>query len=278
MAELKVSGERMVEDGYVRSLGGYVIYIMHVATYRYVESICIGKNVLDLGCGSGYGAAFLADVANSVVGVDVDGEAVEFASKRYGRPNLQYRRVEAGRSLPFPDAEFDVVLSFQVIEHVEDDEAYVREAYRVLKNGGVFVVVTPDRKHRLLPWQKPWNRWHLREYSSKGLVDLVGRVFSVESVLKMSAPWAVARVELNRYRLTKWLMLPVTLPFVPEFLRIFALDLLHSMRGKTEAICAEAPAAPPAFDFDETMIAFEPNPSKSLNLMVSGRKLERVRQ
>lgn len=266
--ELEPAGERVIEDAYHRSLGGYVIFMMHAASYGFAETFCRSKQVLDLGCGSGYGCFRLASIARSVHGVDVSAEAIEFAARRYEAANLQFSHISAGDRLPFPDESFDTVLSFQVIEHVEGEADYLEEARRVLRPGGVMIIITPDRQHRLLPGQKPWNRWHLREYSAASLSRLVEPVLRVKRVLRMGAPWDVAKVEYVRYRWTKWLTLPLTLPLVPDRIRRWGLDLIHAVKGRGAAVDAGAPEKLKDFGFGEEVMIFDENPPNPLNLVV----------
>lgn len=120
---LEPTGERAIEDAYRGSLGAYTIYAMHGASYRFVQDLCADKCVLDLGCGSGYGSHRIAAVAREVQGVDVAADAVAYAQQKYRHPGLSFRQIIAGQPLPFADGYFDVVLSFQVIEHVHDDNA-----------------------------------------------------------------------------------------------------------------------------------------------------------
>lgn len=270
--ELEPSGERVIEDAYHRSIGAYVIYIMHAASYRFAEPYCTGRRVLDLGCGSGYGAARIAGVASAVTGVDIAADAIAFAKARYAAPNLDYRQVVADAALPFDDGSFDVVLSFQVIEHVVDEAGYLREARRVLRPGGVLILITPDRQHRLLPGQRPWNRWHLREYSADRLIALVSPVLEVVSTLRMGAAPEIADIELRRYRWTKWVTLPVTLPFLPESLRRCGLDLLHRIKGQGKPVQAGAGEPRRDFDFDESAINIGADASHSLNLVLVARR------
>lgn len=272
--ELEPSGERVIEDAYRNSLGGYVIYLMHMASYRFARNYCAGLRVLDLGCGSGYGAATLADTAGSMVAVDVSSEAIAFASARYLAPNLSFQQIDVDGPLPFADQEFDVVLSFQVIEHVADEAAYLREARRVLRTGGVMIIATPDRTLRLLPLQKPWNRWHLREYSAAALQRVVAPWLHIESMLRMGATDEIARVETRRYRRTKWALLPVTLPFIPETVRRWALDAVHRLRGVRKAVVADEVVEPMTFDFDESAMQISAEVPNPLNLVLLARRTE----
>mgnify|MGYP003383426596 CR=1 FL=1 len=270
--KLEATGERVVEDAYKASLGGYVIYLMHLASYRFARTYCAGRRVLDFGCGSGYGAASLADVAESVIAVDVSAEAVAFAADRYEAPNLSFRKIEGAGPLPFEDDQFDVVLSFQVIEHVDDEAAYLREARRVLKPGGVMIIVTPNRAVRLLPFQKPWNRWHVREYSMDSLTRVAAPWLEVREAHYMGAEDKLASVEIKRYRLAKWALLPVTLPFVPEWIRRRGLDAVHALRSKKNVAEARGPATPLEFDFDASAMligSIVPNP---LNLVLLAQR------
>lgn len=229
--EMPVTGERVVEAEYKKTEAGYAIYLMHQASYILAEKWIQGKSVLDYGCGSGYGAAKLAERAFSVCAVDVSEEAISYARKHYGKPNLSFERIQPELDLPYSSNQFDVVTSFQVIEHVSDDNHYIREAYRVLKPGGVFLIITPDRTHRLLPLQAPWNRWHIREYSPKSLGHLISPIFSESKRLAMGARGRVSEIELKRYKSLKWITLPVTLPIFPFSLRAALLDFVASFQS-----------------------------------------------
>jgi SAM-dependent methyltransferase len=269
---LEPTGERVIEKAYQYSLGAYTIYAMHGASYRFVENLCTGKHVLDLGCGSGYGSHRIAHVANMVHGVDVAGDAVAYARENYQHPRLNYQMIDAGQTLPFPDAHFDVILSFQVIEHVSDDQQYLAEARRLLKPGGCIVVITPDRQHRLLPGQKPWNRWHLREYSMAELAQRISRHFIVERKLHMGAAWKIASIEIRRYRKTKWLTLPATLPIIPERLRRRTLDAIHQCLNVLNTRKTEHTRADIDYGFDESGFIISEAPPYPLNLIVVARR------
>ena len=167
--QLEPTGERLVVEHYKSSPEDYVIYLMHQVSYRFAKPLVRGKRVLDLGCGSGYGSAELAKVATEVHAVDVAEDVVAYAREHYKRENLTYTRIDPETPLPFADGAFDAVISFQVFEHVVDVRHHLSEVRRVLAPGGQLVLATPDRSTRLLPLQRPWNRWHVKEYGARAL-------------------------------------------------------------------------------------------------------------
>jgi SAM-dependent methyltransferase len=116
----------------------------HKARYTFAVRLCRGKRVLDLGCGAGYGSAELAEMAELVTGIDIAAEAVEYASAHYSAPNLLFQQASA-TELPFADGSFDLVVAFEVIEHLEDWRGFLAEARRVLAPSGQLIVSTPNR-------------------------------------------------------------------------------------------------------------------------------------
>jgi SAM-dependent methyltransferase len=118
----------------------------HLARYAFAARLARGKRVLDAGCGAGYGSAELAQAALSVVGVDRAVEAIDFARAAYRLPNLRFERASC-TALPHPDGAFDLVVAFEVIEHLEDWREFLGEARRVLAPTGQFMVSTPNRRY-----------------------------------------------------------------------------------------------------------------------------------
>ena len=157
------------------------IVALHLKRYEFARPYCVGKHVLDAGCGVGYGSAFLSGAARSVVGVDVSADAIEYARARYGDRNVEFA-VGDLQQLEREDAEFDAIVAFEVIEHLPHPERFVAEARRVLKPDGVLVVSTPrsDGTH-----DRPENPFHEREFTpdeferllraSFGQVDVYGQ-------------------------------------------------------------------------------------------------------
>jgi SAM-dependent methyltransferase len=118
----------------------------HLSRYAFAARLARRKRVLDIGCGAGYGSAELAAGAHSVTGIDISADAIAYATENYIRPNLIYQQAGAA-SLPFPDGSFDLVVAFEVIEHLADWNQLLLEARRVLAPGGQFVVSTPNKAY-----------------------------------------------------------------------------------------------------------------------------------
>lgn len=264
--ELETTGERVIEDSYQSSPERYLIYLFHLVTYQFARDYVRGKVVLDYGCGSGYGSHYLAPDCEHITGIDISKQAVEFAASRYQADNLSYQVIAPAETapLPFADNSFDTVVSFQVIEHIQQVDAYLGEIQRVLRPGGVFVCATPDRSTRLLPGQKPWNVWHVKEYSKAGFSRLLGRYFEDVEVFGMGGREDVLAIELRRARRTMWLTLPFTLPFMPEFVRTRCLHLLKRLNARKQVQDTNRRLD---FDFDGNDISIAADIQPSTNLL-----------
>jgi 2-polyprenyl-3-methyl-5-hydroxy-6-metoxy-1,4-benzoquinol methylase len=141
----------------------------HLAAYRHAASLAAGRSVLDAGCGEGYGAALLAQVASRVVAAD-RAEATATASARYRRRNLAFHPTDLAH-LDALDEQFELVVSFQVIEHVPDPVGFLAALRRRTAPGGTILVTTPNRLMSVSE-----NPYHLREWTAPELAALAAPV------------------------------------------------------------------------------------------------------
>ncbi|MBI4696118.1 MAG: class I SAM-dependent methyltransferase [Gammaproteobacteria bacterium] len=175
----------------------YASYLIHKRAYEEAMRRFAGLALCDWGCNTGYGTELLADVARTIKAIDVSPRAVQVARERLAPRGIEVTLYDGGRS-PFADAEFDAVVSFQVIEHVPDIPAYLREIARVLKPGGTAMFTTPNGVLRLHPGQKPWNPHHLREFSAAELGTALRGVFPHVEVYGMFGSGEVDALERAR--------------------------------------------------------------------------------
>ncbi len=138
------------------------IWYEHWHRYAFAAVMARGRRVLDAACGEGYGSALLARYADSVVGVDVDADTVEHARTRYQGPaGLQFQCASV-TSLPLADASIDLIVSFETIEHLSDQERMLDEFRRVLAPDGILLISSPDRDNYNAPGTEA-NPYHVRE-------------------------------------------------------------------------------------------------------------------
>lgn len=142
----------------------------HEVVYRRLLDLCAGREVLEAGCGEGYGADLIASVARRVVAVDYDAATVAHVAARYPRVEVVEGNLAA---LPLPDASVDVVVNFQVIEHLWDQPQFVAECARVLRRGGLLLMSTPNRITFSPGLDTPVNPFHTRELNAAELTELL---------------------------------------------------------------------------------------------------------
>jgi SAM-dependent methyltransferase len=180
------------------ALGEVFLHLMHLKAYDEATSFVDGREVLDVGCNTGYGTSLLTSRANRVVGVDVSGAAIERAQREY--PGIAEWLVVDGRSLPFGDHTFDLVVAFQVLEHLDRPDEYLLEIARVMRRGGTALFTTPNAAVRIDPGMAPWNPFHVREYTAQELAATLGGVFESVEVRGLFAIPELEIVERSRVR------------------------------------------------------------------------------
>ncbi len=152
----------------------------HEVVYLDLVEACRGRIVVDAGFGEGYGAALLADVAAGVIGVDYDLSATAHVARRY--PAVQATRGNLA-ALPLADGAVGAVVNLQVIEHLWDQDQFLRECHRVLAPGGRLHISTPNRITFSPGRDTPLNPFHTRELNAAELTALLTDAgFTVESM------------------------------------------------------------------------------------------------
>jgi ubiquinone/menaquinone biosynthesis C-methylase UbiE len=170
---VEFTGERVV-PGQVND----DLWSEHVARYAFARRYATGKRVLDAGCGTGYGSAELAQSAAAVTGVDISADAIDYARASYPIAGLEFLESSC-TAVPLPDHSFDVVVAFEVIEHLADYRAFLDECARLLTREGLLVISSPNKRYysetRAATGPNPF---HEHEFEAQEFVRELERVFA----------------------------------------------------------------------------------------------------
>lgn len=153
----------------------------HVSRYQFASRFARNTTVLDLGCGTGYGSFLLSQTAKEVVGSDIDLLAIKYASVHYRSSNLLFAQMDC-RCLGLPNRTFDLVVSFETIEHITKQQQMLSEIQRILTRQGIVIISTPDRVRYNADKKTP-NPYHLRELSETEFSDLLRLYFPCVKIL-----------------------------------------------------------------------------------------------
>jgi ubiquinone/menaquinone biosynthesis C-methylase UbiE len=164
------TGERYVPD-----IGGN-IRLEHLHRYILARDLAKDKEVLDIASGEGYGTAMIAETAKWVAGVDISPEAVGHAQKAYNMKNLEFR-IGSCVEIPYPDQSFDLIVSFETIEHHNQHEEMMVEFKRVLRPDGQIIISSPEKyEYSVAP--NFTNSFHVKELYRHEFENLLKAYFS----------------------------------------------------------------------------------------------------
>ncbi len=191
---MEFTGERVVPGKVEPDL-----FNEHVSRYYFARPLVERKSVLDLGCGSGYGASILASSARYVLGTDISWEAVSFAKQHYATPNLQFFASDCS-NLSLRSESLDTVVCFEVIEHLTEQCALLEQADRVLKRDGFLVISTPNRVF-YTDERREVNPFHTREFNFEEFRSCLKHYFAKVEVYFQNH---VSSIFVGDFRLCEW--------------------------------------------------------------------------
>lgn len=171
--ELEFTGGRVV-------LGKtpYVTHQEHINRYVFASRFIKNKIVLDVASGTGYGSDYLIKKgAKKVIGLDISNDAINYGKNAYEKQNLSVMQGNA-TNLPFHDESFDIIVSFETIEHLKEYRKFLIECRRVLKNEGLFICSTPNKRVSPPSTKKPLNPFHVKEFYPEEFYELLNEYFA----------------------------------------------------------------------------------------------------
>ena len=237
--------------------------------FPYTEAAkIVSGNVLEIGCGWGRGLHLLTQAADHYTGIDKNADLINALSKAY--PNSTFIQASIPpleTSVPgtLADNTFDYIVTFQVIEHIEDDDLFVKECYRVLKPGGKLLLTTVNRTFSLTR-----NPWHVREYVADELKGLMTKYFpTVETRGVHGNDKVMTYYEQNRAsvaKFTRWDIFDLQ-HRLPRRLLQLPYDLMNRL-NRNRLLQQDGLAA----EIDYTDYQVSPNPAQSLDFFYVGVK------
>jgi SAM-dependent methyltransferase len=207
----------------------------HVRRYLWVSDFVKERTVLDIGCGHGYGSYYLAAnaKAKSVVGIDTDVKAIEFARSNYKLPNLEFHfvDVEKKEDHPLNGHIFQSIISFEVIEHLRNGENLLEFAKMLMTADGEFYISTPNKLYTEQTYRngRPIPSFHIKEYYPHELEKLLSKHFNIGGIY--------VEYDVNGYDqdLAHTLSISSSVP-IPNIIRKIAPEFLKITYYKTKGL------------------------------------------
>jgi ubiquinone/menaquinone biosynthesis C-methylase UbiE len=188
MDELLWTGERLVTSIFNENS------LEHLHRYSLVMEYGQEKRILDIACGEGYGSMLLSTVASEVVGADISLDAIQHARRKYIKDNLKFI-VSSADAIQCENESFDIVVSFETIEHLNKHEEMLLEIKRVLKKGGILIISSPD-KYNYSEKNNQNNPFHVHELYEFEFKELIKKYFSNSAFLEQRSDY-VSLIKMN---------------------------------------------------------------------------------
>lgn len=232
--------------------------------FPYIEAAkIVSGNVLEIGCGWGRGLHLLTEAADQYTGIDKNAELIDALGKAY--PTSTFIQANIPPLSTLPDNTFDYIVTFQVIEHIENDDLFVKECYRVLKPGGQLLLTTVNKTFSLTR-----NPWHVREYVADELKNLMRKYFptvetrGVHGNEKVMTYYAQNKASVEK--LTRWDLLDLQHRLPRRLLQI-PYDLMNRL-NRNRLLQQDGLAA--EINYTDYMVS--QNPAGSLDFFYVGIK------
>lgn len=191
----------------------------HIARYKLACRHVMGKDVLDAACGSGYGTAMLKMIgAKIVTGVDISDETIINAQQSYGNAQKDVRFITGNiLDLPFNSESFDVITSFETIEHVDNPSLWIKESSRLLKKDGLFIVSTPNRRVTnpgTYAHEKVFNPFHKKEFT---VTEFLGELLPFYDIIDLYGQNCAHPSEIKTINLIRKTLRNLPIDNIPPF-------------------------------------------------------------
>ena len=174
-----------------------VVSAQHIERYKFTCKYVKGKAVLDIACGTGYGTYMLSKAGGKkVIGVDIDEETIKIASEKYREENISFSVGDAQEAI-YSAATFDVICSFETIEHLDYPEKHLLSVVKMLKDNGVFICSTPVRQAGKIN-DNPQNPFHVREWNVAEFKTLLAEYFKEVKMLGQFYHFRQSLIPFNR--------------------------------------------------------------------------------
>ncbi|GEM_PF-2181002 len=191
---------------------GQKLYVFHLKRYKFAASFLRQKNILDVGCGTGYGSFLLASEAAKVTGIDISEKAIGFAKEHYLRDNLSFHTM-GWSDMPGLNSKFDGIVALEFFEHIDEHEKFLEMARTLLEKEGLLILSTPNRNR-----SEGSNPFHAQEFNPYELESVLNKHFK-----NFTLYGQFIRPEYYKLKERYFEEIPryVARSFVPEFIRRF---------------------------------------------------------